>query len=450
MSQVRQEAPDLVERIRRGLAPPVALLASALGISCLLSVVGVLRSLPELSALDARFVGWVGLGATACLAVVAVALLVVERAGAGPALSLGAVAAVFGLSLGHRVAGHEQLTLAALVGGLAAGALLGGGIGMTSALPRGWARAAVTAWAIPLVAAWPAVTWLLPDRDVSRLPDVVVHPAAWVLAGTTVVIVAWGLMTMLVEPVGPTVVPTVSREDVWSALLLLSAVAVLLTTLLGFDPQIALLWLRPVVIVAAAAVLVGWALITFLLATLTDRIAYVAVSAVAWLVPATITFAAGVADSGQTPVSWPVASLLASAAAVGALLGSRGLLAVVPLGCAVVAGAAAGAWVMSDRPWVALAAAAPLVAAATAVTVTALHLVVPDARASRLVGLAAICALVLGEIVTIPLSWALLGQVPAGVDDMMAAGRLYAGLTVAAMSLAAAWTWLARGRLLRL
>jgi hypothetical protein len=205
-----------------------------------------------------------------------------------------------------------------------------------------------------------------------------------------------------------------------------------------------------VVVVATAAIVTAWALVALILPDLRVRLAYLAVSVVGWAVPATTAFAVSVADgNGGVAVGRPILALLVVAAVAGAVLGSRGLVGVLPVGLIITAAAAAAAWVMSDRPWVMFASVAPLVALATAIVVTGLRIVVFDLPASRLVALAVIVSLVLGQVVAVPLDWAMLGDVPDTVGATMASGRLDAGLTVAVTTLAAAWTWVLRGRLLR-
>jgi hypothetical protein len=415
----------------------------------MLSLVDVARSLVELSAVDARFVGWVGIGALAALVTAAVALLSADRVGSGPFLSLGAVAAIFGLSLGHQVGGSGQLTLAIVICGLSFGFLLAGGVAVSSTLPASWARAALTAWASPLVVAWPLLAAASAARDAGQLPDLVVHPQTWMLAVVTVLIVAWSVLTMLVEPVPAPGGGSAPWEHPWSALLLLCAIAALIATLLGFDPHIPLIWLRPIVVTATAVVAAGWAFTAFVVPGLRVRLAYLAVIAVAWPVPATTMFALSFADAGRSRVGWPVLAVLVLAAAVGTALGSRSRPAAVPIGLALTSACAAATWVMSDQPWVMVAAVGPLVVCTTAVLVAAVRLVASDVHASRLIGQAVIGSLVLGQVVAVPLDWAMLGNVPGSPGELMASGRLDAGLTVAVASVAAACTWIVRGRIRR-
>jgi hypothetical protein len=439
---------DPVERTRRWLAPPVALLASILATTCALNIVAVARSIAALTALDAHFVGWVGVGALAAVATAALALLSGDRVGSGPFLSLGAVAAVFGLSLGRHVGDSAELTAVILVCGLSVGALLAGAVAVASTLPAAWARLTLTAWAGPLVVAWPVLAAAVTGRVDGSVRSLVTPPQTALLAVVTVLIVSWSLLTMLVEPV-PDLDPTwASWQPSWWAVLLLSSGAALVTAVLGFSPELSLVWLRPTVVTATAAVVAGWMLTARLVPDPPARLAYVAVSAVSWVVPATAMFAVSVADAGGG-VGATVIVLFLAAAACGVGIGYRGSTAAIPAGFALMVVAGCGVWAMAATPWVMLASVGPLVMVATAVLVSAVRIVGYGGPASRLVGLALVGSLVLGQVVAIPLGWAMLGDVPSRGGEMIASGRLDAGLTVAVASLAASWTWVVHRRLQR-
>jgi hypothetical protein len=137
------------------------------------------------------------------------------------------------------------------------------------------------------------------------------------------------------------------------------------------------------------------------------------------------------------------------AAVCGVAIGYRGSTAVIPVGFALMVVAGCGIWVMPTGQWVMLASVGPLVVVGTAVLVSAVRIVGYGGPASRLVGLAIVGSLVLGQVVAIPLDWAMLGDVPSSGREMIASGRLDAGLTVAVASLAASWTWVVRRRLQR-
>jgi hypothetical protein len=148
-------------------------------------------------------------------------------------------------------------------------------------------------------------------------------------------------------------------------------------------------------------------------------------------------------------VSRTIIVLFLVAAAVGVAIGYRGSTAVIPVGFALMVVAGCGIWVMPTGQWVMLASVGPLVVVGTAVLVSAVRMVGDGGPASRLVGLAIVGSLVLGQVVAIPLDWAMLGDVPSSGREMIASGRLDAGLAVAVASLAASWTWVVRRRLQR-
>jgi hypothetical protein len=442
-------APDRAERVRRAGAPVVALLASALAVTCLLSVVLMLRSLPDLLGLDAGLVGWVGLGATTSLLVAAMSLLSAYRVGSGPPLALGAVAAAFGLSVGHDITGQAQLLLAVTVCGAAVGALLGGVAGMLVALPASWTRAVTTAWALPLVAGWPVLVRLA-ARDNTGRPDVVTQVGPWVFIPAVLVIVAWGVFAMLVEPA---VQPAASRawQSPWTVLLVASVGAGLVATLLGFQSDIALVWLRPVVVVATVAVAAGAAVALATLPHRTARLAFVGLAVVTGLVLPTATFALSGVSDPSAPPGWTgvvLTTLAAVAGAAAAALWPRQRLLVVPLGLLSCAASAVAVWVISDATTPMTVAVGALLAGAGAVVCGCLLAVSTDGDARGLMGFVLVCGLVLGSLVAVPLSWALLGEIPRQPGQLWAAGRLLAGLAVAASGIGAAYTWIIRGRLL--
>lgn len=447
-----------VERMRRWLAPLVCLLATSLGLCCVLSTASVLRSVTALSLLDGRWVGWVAVSAMLAVAAAAATVITLERVGSGPALALGAAAAVVGLLLGSGVNGQGELVLALAACGLAVGGLLAGGVGMTATLPPTWAFAVFVAWTVPVVAAWAPLVRALPTRPSSglssgglrgeALADLVVPVPVEVIAAAALVIVAWSVLTMLFEPVHKRAAPPQALQYAWTVLLAVAAMASLVMMVLGFDPQLPRIWLRPAIVVATVIIATGWVLLVVVLPTSALRLAHVGVTVVAAMVPATATFAVLFVDSGGVRLSWPVVALLAVVAALGALVaGTRGASLVVASGVTIMTLSAMGVWVMADEQWAMFAAVAPLSAAAGAVMVAAFRLVGSHPSAMLMLVLTAISAFVVGQIVAVPLSWALIGDVPTATDTVFAAGRLQAGLTVAVASVAAAGSWVLHRRL---
>jgi hypothetical protein len=262
-----------------------------------------------------------------------------------------------------------------------------------------------------------------------------------------VVILAWSIFTMLFEPVLTRPASPLALEYAWTVLLTVTAMASLAMMVLGFDPQLPRIWLRPAIVVATIAIAAGWGMLLAVLPTSALRLAHIGVTVVAALVPATVTLAVLLVDSGDLRLSWPVAAWLAVVAALGVLMGIGRTSLVVAGGIAIMTLSAAGVWVMADEQWAMFAAAAPLSAAAGAVMLAAFRLVGPHSSAGLMLALTAISALVVGQVVAVPLSWALLGDVPTATGTVFAAGRLQAGLTLAITSVAAAGSWVLHRRL---
>src|SRR4051812_28827151 len=191
------------ERIRVRFAAPVAFLASCLGVVCVVSVPDVVSTLQDLSLVDARFVGWAGVGAALGVIAAATALAGVGRFGSGPPLSLGAAAAVFGLALAAQVIDPFQLSLSLMLLAGAAACLLAGGASMTFELPRRPRRLVMAAWALPIVSAWPLMAWIsghVAVLAVDDAPRLTTHPSVWLLAPASALIVVWSALSMLIEP----------------------------------------------------------------------------------------------------------------------------------------------------------------------------------------------------------------------------------------------------------
>lgn len=435
------------ESVRRSLAPLIALVASAMAMTCTTSLVDLLGQADALAVVNDRFPGWASLGALLSVAALLAALFLSRFIGSGPPLSLGAAAGVFGLAVGHQVVDGLQVSLAFPVLGVAVGCLLGGGLAMTFELPLPWARATLVAWAFPLMAAWPVQSWLALHQPPESL-RLSLYPSVWLIAPMSVAIVLWSVATMLLEPAHADVVSD-GWEDAWSALTLVFAVVGFVAMLLGFAPEIRLYWLRPLVLVAAALAISGWAMVVLLIPSRLIRLGFVAVSFAAACLPSVVQLLLRVSDDGVSRVSlWAVLALVASAA-VGVALGWRWPLSTMTVGLVVVAAASAGTWMIPGRPWLLIVALAPLVAAGATVFAAGLRLAMETPAGLRFVGAAGVGALTLGLLFAAPLGWALAGDLPVSVDDARAAGRVFLGLTGAAAVLLAAYTSVLRGRAVR-
>ncbi len=433
------------ETARRWLAPLVAFLASSLGTACTVSLVDARVRLDLLSAVDARFVGWVGLDALICMATALVGLAGARRVGAGPPLALGAAASVFGLALGASITEDTQLALALPVLGLAAGGLLAGGLGMALELPWRWARLTVVAWAIPLTAAWPLLAWSALHHPSQQL-RLTAHPTIWLLAPVALLIVVWSMASMLLEPdLAQWGRP--GLENAWSGLILVVLGAALVAMLLGFAPEISLIWRRPLILGTAVLVVLCWSAVLAGMADRWVKLALLCVGTVAAAIPALVQLTLAVSDAGSSRAGLAPVVVMAGAAVAGAGAGWRWPEKLAVPALLLTATGAAAAWVVPDQPWWLTAAGAPLLVGGAATLACGLAVAMHHPAALRLVGFGAISALSLGLVFAIPVGWALTGSAPVSTDATRAVGRVFLGITVAATVLAAAYASILLGRL---
>lgn len=431
--------PGFSERCRRWLAAPVALLASALAVVCVVSVADILPDVGLLFGANERFVGWAGLGVGVGVLASAAALLLMRRTGAGPSLSTGAAAAVFGLALGHQVVDDLQVALALVMLGAAVGCLVTGAAGMAFELPGRYRAAVLLAWITPLVSGWPVLAWAALHDAAAAEAQLTVHPSVWVLAPVSALIVLWSVVSMLVEPPRVHAEVAGSWDTAWSALVVVLVVGALAVMVAGFEPSIDVLWLRPLVIAVAGLVVVGLAAVAWAVPVVSARAAYVALLVAALCVPASVQLMLVVTDAGAQRVTAPGAGLLAVAGVVGVGVGWRWAPRASWAALLVMAGASAGAWVMPDTMGPMLAATAPFMVAAGAAAAAGIRLCAATPMSLRFCVLTVVGLLLLGATLSIPLGWSLGGAVGSSTDDARAAGRVFLGLTFAAAVLAAAY-----------
>lgn len=420
------------ERLRRATAVPVAFLASALAVACVPNAVGLVPDLVLIAAADERFGGWAGLGVLAGTAAAALALATMQRTGAGPALSLGAAAAVFGLTLGHQVGDAVQVRLAFLLLGLAVGGLLTGAAGMAFELTGRLRSAVLLVWVIPLVSGWPVVAWVALHDAAGDTAQFAVHPPAWLLLPIVVTVVAWSALSMLVEAPRARFGAGPFALTPWTALLAVFGVAALVSMVIGFGDDIDVAWLRPLVIAFCGALVVVLGALASAVQVVAARAGYLALLVVALCYPASIQTLVAVTDAGDVRVTGPALAVLAASAVVGVVAGWWRPMTACWLGLLGVAAAASGAWVIPDTPWPMVAAAAPLAAAAGAAAAAGVRLSTVSPLALRFAVLTVAGVVLLGVVLSVALGWALGGELAATTDDARAAGRVVLGLTVAA------------------
>jgi hypothetical protein len=426
-----------VERVRSVTAPLVCVLAAGIGLICTLGVVSVLTQLLSFQLVSTRFIGWLGLCALAVLGASAAALQVGRAVGAGPPLAFGAAAAVVGIELGHGVTDAGQLALAAAMLGLAGGLLLAGALAVPIDVPRPWGRLAAAAATATVVACIPMQAWAALRR--TRGLDVAVHLPPWILLPACGVVLAWGVAALVSFRAYEADRSPGWQEASW-ALGLGQVVLALLVMLIGFDSQIRLYWLRPVILVGSGLAIVLWVLVSMSLPEPVAKISLLgacypaAISPGVLALPVYVTWVAGGLPSAG------LAAAAAGAGAVGAAAAWRWPRRSVTGGLAALAVGCAALWApLGDETWT-LTGVAGLTAAATACAVGGLLSSLGSPAALRLVIGAFVCALVVGVALTLPLVWAVAGDLPLGYDDAVVGTRVVLGLGFSSATLLAAYT----------
>ena len=425
------------------LAAPVAFLATTLGLVCVVSVPDVLPTVDDLAFVDGRYAGWAGVGVALGLCLAAVALLAVGAMGSGPALSIGTAGSVFGLALAHRIVDPLQLSLSLLLLCASVSCLLAGAAAMTFELPPTYRRAVIVAWTVPLAGAWPVLAWLsqhLGSPSPAEGLRLVQHPTPWLLAPVSVLIVFWGALTMLLEPDRAHARGGAGWESAWSGLLAISLGGALAMMVLGFDPTLPAGWLRPLILLATAAVVMSLAGLTMMVPAGpggSARLGYVCLAVPVLTFPAAVQIVVMVADGGSSRVGLWLAVVLGLAAVAAAVLGGLRP-SWAPVALLVVAAGCAGCWVLPDSPWLMAAGALPLCLGAGAVLGAGVAYAAETAVGWRFGAMTVVAMLALGTATAVALSWTLGGEVPQDTDATRAVGRVLLGLMFALAVLAAA------------
>lgn len=471
----RDAEPAGIERVRRGLVPLVAFFACCLGLACLLNLADLARAARDLSLVNDRFVGWAGVGGFAALSIGLAALLAAPRLGAAVPLAVGAAAAVFGLALGASIFDDVQLALALVVLGVATGGLLGAAVCLTLEAAPARRSSTMLAWGFPLVAAVPVLDWLaldVPTKDTVRLT---LHPPVWPLAAVSVLLVGWSALTLVLEPgsstprapageagepfrsaagtalplgweagqhvgpaAGPASVGAPAAEGAWTALLLAAALPMIAVMLLGFQPDIEADWLRPLVIVLCAVVVLGLGFACFSMPSPGVRLGYSAVGIVLLCWPPGIGLLLLTSSSSASATRLTLGVAL-GAIAVGTALSVWRPDAGVVGGLLVLAAGAAGAWVLPAAHLLLAIPVAAMAGGAAAAVFGGLRFALESPLGVRLVGGIAISTAVLGVGLALPLTWALGGDLPASPQTASADVRVFLGLTFAAAVLGAGY-----------
>lgn len=417
--------------LHRGVAPLVAFLASALAVTCLGSVPGLVSAARGVPLVDARWVGWVGVAVLLAVLVAFAVVLAALHVGPGAALAAGAGCAVVGLVLGRDIASDLQLALAPLWLGAAVGCLLAGGASLAWELPRRTAGQALAGWLVPLAAGWPLATWAF-QHSAGGGGSLSIHVAAPLLVPVGFVVAAWGVVDLLTGPTGPRWRPSpVVSDTAWVGLGLLAAVGATVLMLLGFAGRTPDHWLRPLVVAAIAVVAGGFALVGRLLLDRDVRRGYVAVLAALVCAPSCIQLLMGWVASGTGGPGVAAALIPAGGGCLGAGLGIWHPHSWAVGGVAAVALGAAGGWVLPDDRWLVVPAAVVLLFGTGAALAAGVRLSCRDPLSLGFVVVAGIAGLLFGLVVAVPLGWALTGAIPVHSPGLLTVGRVVLGCTVA-------------------
>jgi hypothetical protein len=217
-------------------------------------------------------------------------------------------------------------------------------------------------------------------------------------------------------------------------------VVALLVMLLGFDSHIRLYWLRPVILVGSALAILLWVLVSMSLPEPVAKISLLGTCYPAAVGPGILAMPVYVVWTAHGLPTWG----LVAASAVGGLVGAgvawhwprhavTGGLIVLAAGCAALWGP------VGEEAWT-IAGLAILVGAATASSVGGLLASLGSPAALRLVIGAFVCALVVGVMLTLPLVWAIAGDLPLGYDNARTGTRVLLGLAFSSATALAAYT----------
>jgi hypothetical protein len=431
------EPQTAAEYVRQASAPAVAFAATSLALACTATPAGVLHRLLTLHGVSGRFVGSLGLALAMFVGLSAAALVLSRSAGCGPFLCAGAVLAAVGVGLGDVVDDGDQLNLAALVLGSAAGCLTGGAASMPFELPWRPARRVAVCWVVPLVAGWPVIAWLVRADTRISAGLVVPHVSGLAYLAATMV-VAWGVLAVVLTPAQARS-PSYGWRDAWLAVSSAAGVVTVLAMVLGFDARLRLFWLRPVVLVVASLCVAIWLLVMMLVPSPAAKISYLAATLTGAAIPTTTQFLV-VADSLASSTSaLPVRiGAVLVAAAVGLVAGWRHPRRSVIAGLLAVSLIAVLAWFGFTSAWVSTALTACLVAAAVAVVAGAMALALESEAALRFVSFAFVTGLVVGLLLGVPVGWALVGDLPLTASSSRVFVRVLLGLAFSASVLIAA------------
>jgi multidrug transporter EmrE-like cation transporter len=283
------------------------------------------------------------------------------------------------------------------------------------------------------------------------------------LAVVSVLLVSWSALSLLVEgrdvPLGRSVstvegqleVPaqrsgrSQGGEDAWTALIVAVVIPLVAVMLLGFEPDVSELWLRPLVIVVVAVAVLGLSVACFSMPSSAVRVGFAAVSIVLLCWPASIGVLL-LATSRSTELSRVLVGVIVAAVGLGAGLGPQWPARGIVGGLLLLSVGAAGAWAVPESRLLLAVPVAAMAGGASAALLGGLRFGLESPLGVRLVGAGAFSALTLGVVLALPLSWALGGGLPVTTVAADADAKVLLGLTFAAAVLGAGYVATQSGR----
>lgn len=431
------------QKLRLWSAPVVALTASASALGCLVTVTDLALQWPQLRLLSPDVAGWAALAVVVAAGVAALCVAGAGTVGAAPPLALGAVSGVLGATLSRDLASNAQLVLGLLTLAVAVGALVAAGVCMVEELPGRWSGAALVAWVVPLAGGWGVLGWLtLRGRSADRVTVSLPAPL-WTVTIAAAVLGLWGLLTEILGPAWPRhrdaqALRWAGWEGCWALLATLVVGVGSIAMLVGFQPDHAAAWVRPIVLLATATGVVGLAVCGWLVPEASSRAAYVAVVVALLGGPACLELLLLVSSQGSGGLSVWVAAILAVAGAAGCWVGWSRPGPGAPWCLLLMALGAAVGWVMPSSPAAMLAGAGPLALGMAGACSAGLRMSGETSMGLRLVSTAGLVALLFGLAVAFPLTWALGAELTDQAAQIRAGGRILLGMTFALAVLAAA------------
>jgi hypothetical protein len=398
--------------------------------------------------------GPVVLAAVSCFGLLSALAVALAYQQWGPAVALTTApwACVLALPLTRDVAGPWQYAAAFALAAAGAGALLAAGPAVLATVEGGLRWPVLASWVVPLAAftADSARAGWAPRGNIDTIP-VLGHPAPLAIGLASALCTCWGVLSIWPRVHRPPISGLCLREYrstlSWLGASVVTPVA-LGIVLLANVSHVSLPWLRALTIVVSAIVVATLAAPAWSLRNSPLMMPYVSLLLLVIIACPVVSVALGrvVVQAGTRALPAYVVTIMGLATLLGSFAGWRkpGEVTVVR-GLGGVGVALAGTLAMSEHWWWPTLCSAAIAAFAATALAASLRPVFDAGLEPALVigGVVGLNGLLIGKALTFGLAgWALGGAVPSTGADLVATGRIAAGLgfvgVVAMMSFVAA------------